>query len=341
MPGSTTLLNTVTLSEFTDLVEKDFVETQKMITPVAEQMYIRENMAAHTGDTKRFDEVDTETYANVKDEGTDAVKAAVGIGYNVTMQAKRIAKEIEITWEMRRFNKKPQVVGLLTSLKHFCPQRVELDLTHRLTFCTSTSYTDLDGRSVDIAVGDSLALVSTSHTLKFSSSTYSNRVTGDPAFSKSALEAAETLTNTNILSNFGERRVMNFNTIVTGDNPATVNDVKQFLNSVADVDAAHEGVMNVYKNKYNHLILPYLATTATGAHDSTKKRWWFLAAIGQGVNGWQAYFGVWEEAHLNTPPREGNNGEDPHNDNWTYGVRETHGIAIVSGRGVVASLPTS
>lgn len=336
-----TLLNTVTLSQFTDLVVKDFVESQKMVEPVAQQVYIYDDMAAHTGDTKRYDEVDTETFGSVKREGMDATKARVGVGYNVTMTAKRIAKEIDITWEMRRYNRKPQVIGSLTSLKHFCPQRIELDLTHRLTFCSSTSYTDMDGDSVSITGGDGLAVVSTSHTLAFSSTTWSNNVSGNPAFSKAGLEAAELLTNTDILSNFAERRVLNFNTIITGDNPATTNDVKQFLNSIADVDSNNSGVTNVYKGKYRHLVLPYLATTAVGANDSTKKRWWFLAALGQGVLGFQAYYGVWEAPHLNTPPAEGNNGEDPHNDNWTYGVRAAYGICIVSGRGLVASLPTS
>jgi hypothetical protein len=257
------------------------------------------------------------------------------------MTAKRIAMEIDITWEMRNFNKKPQVVGLLTSLKQFCPQRIELDLTHRLTFCSATAYTDMDGDSIDVTGGDSLAIVYSTHTLKYSSSTWSNRVTNDPAFSKSSLEAAETLFNTNILSNFGERRVMTPNTIISGDDPTTVNNIVQFLNSTTDVDQNNAGVVNVYKNKYRHLVLPYLATTALGANDSTKKRWWFLAAIGQGVLGLQAYLGIWEQPHLKTPPSEGNNGEDASTDNWTYGSRATYGIAVVSGRGLVGSLPTS
>jgi len=50
-PGNqTTLLNTVTLNEFVDLVEKEFLTTQEMV-PVgkAEALFISADMAAHTG----------------------------------------------------------------------------------------------------------------------------------------------------------------------------------------------------------------------------------------------------------------------------------------------------
>lgn len=340
MASATSLLNIVTLSEFSDLIQKSFKMNQTMIPMNAAQLFISDDLAAHTGNTKRYDEVDTETYGSLKREGADASKARVGVGYTITMTAKRIAKEIDITWEMRRFNKAPEVTGQLTSLSHFCPQRMDLDLTHRFTFATSTSYTDQDGDTVNVDMGDDLALLSAVHTLRHSSTTYRNRVSGDPVFSQGALESAELLTTTDVLSNFGERRVLNFNTIITGNDPNTVRAVRQVLESTADVDAAHEGVLNVYKGKYRHVVLPNLATTAAGANDSTKRRWWFIAATGQGVLGWQAYNGVWEQPNLKTPA-PGNNGEDVHNDNWTFGARCSYGIAILSGRGVVGSAPTS
>jgi len=199
----------------------------------------------------------------------------------------------------------------------------------------------MDGETVVTSVGDALALVDTAHTLKFSASTYSNRVPGDPLFSRGALEGAELITTTNILSNFGERRVMNFNTIVTGDDPNTVNNVKQFLNSVSDVDQNNSGVTNVYKGKYRHVALPYLATTATGSPDSAKRRWWFLMATGMGTDGSQAYIGEWEAPHLKNAPVDGSNAENNSNDNWTYGTRCTYGIRACSGRGLIGSLPTS
>lgn len=329
-------LNIVSQSQFTDLTEKTWVKMMNMVDKSAQSLYIVEDLAEHTGNTRRYDEIDVETFANVKPEGDDAVIANVQVGYNKTMTARRMGKEITITWEMRRYNKYPEVVAQLTGLVHFCPQKMELDLTHRITFATATSYTDLDGQTVTTTVGDGLALVSASHTLNGSSTTFSNVITGNPVFSKGGMEIAEGQAQYQIYSNLGERRVLNFNTIFSSDDPTTVNDIKQFLNSMSDVDQNNPNVTNVYYKKYNHVILKYLATTAAGARDSTKDKYWGLAAVGQGTNGWQSYLGVFEQPNLKTPA-PGNNGEDVHNDDWTYGTRCSYGIVTVSPKGLVLS----
>lgn len=331
-------LNTVSIYQFTDLIKRDFsVHNDNFVeTGKAAKLFIYDDVADHTGDRKRYSEIDTETFASVKPEGDDAAKAHVQYGYEKDCIMRRFAREIDITWEMRRLNKKPEVMTKLQSLNHFVPNRLELDLTHRFTFGTATSYTDVDGYTVDTTVGDTLALISSVHTLRASSSTYSNVITGNPTFSKGGLEIAESIANTNILSNFGERRVMQFNWIVSGDDPTTVNDIKQFLNSTADVDQNNPSVTNVYYKKYMHLVLPYMATTASGAYDSTKAKYWGIVAAGQGQSGWQAYLSVWEAPNLRTPAT-GNNGEDFHNDNWSYGCRGAYGICAVTGRGVIWS----
>ncbi len=332
-------LNTVTFPELTDLLDRNFKKVGGLIQPVAKSLFISDTVGAGEGELKLLQEYDVNTYAKAKAQGQDAKRASFGIGYFITVRMKRIGIESEITWEMRRLNKKQEVMAVMTGLPHFCPQRVELDLTHIFTFSTSTNYTDMDGNTVDLTVGDGLALVSAVHTLKFSSTTYSNVVPGNPLFSKGALEAAELLTTTDILNNFAEKRVLNFNTIVTGNNPTVVNAVKQFLNSTSDNTQNNPGVVNVSKNKYSHVILPQLATTATGANDSTKKNWWFLVAAGQGLMGWQAYYLEWE-GH-NMIPSTAGNGQDVHKDVWYFNTRQAYNKGAISGRGLIASNPTS
>lgn len=334
-----TFLNTVTFPELTDLVDRNFKSVGGLIVPQAMQLFMKDTVGANEGELKLLQEYDTTTYAKAKPQGVDAKRASFGVGYYVAIRMKRIGIESEITWEMRRLNKKPEVMAAIQSLPYFCPQRVELDLTHRLTFCSSTSYVDMDGNTVDVTVGDGLALASAVHTLRFSTTTYSSRISGDPLFSKGGLEAAELLTTTDILSNFGEKRVMDFNTIVTGNNPTVVNAVKQFLKSTSDNTQNNPGVVNVNQDKYRHVILPQLNTTATGAIDSTKKNWWFLIAAGAGLRGWQAWFVEWEA--MNLIPSTAGNGQDVHKDIWYYNVRQAYQIGVVSGRGFIASLPTS
>jgi hypothetical protein len=61
------------------------------VTPVAAQLFIQENLTSYPNDRKRYDEIDTETFAKLKREGENAVKARGSIGYNKTMIAKRYA----------------------------------------------------------------------------------------------------------------------------------------------------------------------------------------------------------------------------------------------------------
>src|SRR3990167_2279837 len=256
------------------------------------------------------------------------------------MTARTFSKEVDITLEMRNDNRYAEAGSYITNLAEFCDNRMDLDLTHRFTFATSTSYTDKNGSSVATTVGDGLALLSTAHTLAFSSTTYSNRLTGDPAFSESSLESALLLAATNVYSNFGEKRQLRFNKIVSGDDPGTVRTIKQVLQSTADVDAVQAGVVNVYNGKFDHVILPNLATSAAGAYDSAKRRYWFLVAAGQSVNGWQAYAGVWIPPTLLTPS-DSNNGMDIHNLNWTYSSYCRYGVVTVSPKGLIGSLVSS
>ena len=338
--NQTTNLNTITLPELTDLVRRNWVFVKDNIKKEAKQLFIHEQIGSGNGSTKLFKEVDVETYADLKNEGSNNTKAKVGLGYDKTMTARTFSKEIDITLEMRNDNRYSEVGTYITNLAEFCENKMDLDLTHRFTFAGSTSYTDRNGATVDTTVGDGLALCSTSHTLAFSATTYSNRVAGDPAFSQSAYESARLLDATQIYSNFGEKRNMDFNTIITGDDPQTIRLVRQLLESTADIDAAQAGIKNVYQGTMRHVVLPNLATTALGAYDSTKRRYWFVGSIGKGMNGWQAYLGTWISPTLKTPSA-GNNGEDIHSLNWTFAAYCRYGIVTVGPRGIIGSLVAS
>ena len=336
----TTLLSTISLSEMTDLVRKEWVMLREGSMQNARQLFISDQIGSGNGSTKRYDEVDVETYADAKAEGTDSTKAKVGVGYNKTMVARTFSKEVDITLEMRNDNRYAEVGTYITNLGKFCDARQDLDLTHRFTFAGDTSYTDRNGETVSTTVGDGLALVSASHTLAFSATTFSNLVAGAPAFSESALESALLLAATNIYSNFGEKRTLRFNKIVTGDDPTTIRTVRQLLQSTADVDAVQSGIVNVYNGRFEHVILPDLATSAAGAYNSAKKRYWFLVAAGQGMNGWQAFVGQWIAPTLLTPS-DSNAGMDIHNYNWTYSAYCRYGIVTVSPKGLIGSLVVS
>lgn len=328
-----TNLNTIKFPEFTDNVERAFITHMKLIKPQARRLYIMDPIGFNNGDTLTYNEYDGETFASHKAEGVDAAKAKAGLGYEKSGKVRRFAKEIDITFEMRRFNKVPRVISELKSLREFIPQREELDLTHRLTFGTSSSYTDRDGASISVTMGDGNPLFYATHKLAGTSITYRNRVTSDPLFAKGSFETAMDLTVTDVLSNLGERRVIDFKVIYSADDFSLVHDIKQFLRSVSDGTQNNPGVVNTHAGTMEHVVLPYLATTATGARDSTKRLWWGVCAPGMG--GWNAYLAIAEPANMKP------SFEDTHNDNWTLGVRGGRAIIVVGGRGIIGSCPVT
>ena len=332
-----TMLNTISITDFTNLVTTQFEMVAKDIMPNASQLFQVDDVGLNNGEFRLYEEYDQDTFASFKGQGQNVSKARAGVGYSKQAKVRRFGIEIDITDEMRKFNKYPEVKAKLTSLMSYADMRMELDLTHRITFCNATTYVDRDGNTIDITVGDNLALASAVHTLKYSTTTFSNIVAGNPAFSRTGLEGAELIASTQIFNNFGEKHRMDFDTIFFADNPTTENAVMELLQSVASVTlTASAGVKNVYQNKYKPVKLPYLATLANSGYDTSKKNWWGLIASGTGAGAWQAYFATWEKPYLLDPVSTPSL-IDGHADIWTYGVRVSYDIAIVSGRGFIIS----
>jgi len=331
-------LNTVSFSEFVSLTRTIFKKGGSLIKDYenAKSLFKMVDIPKNTGNTRKFYEVDSEQFAKYKAEGANSPKVKAIMGYTKTMTKRRMSAEIDITYEMRNENRAPEMVQKLTDLSKHCPNRMALDLTHTFSFCTATSYTDMDGETVDTTVGDTNALVDATHDLTGSTTTYSNIITGNPRFAKGAFQVARERARTQTLDNFGIPVVYDYNTVISSGDPTTVDEIQILKRSKTDPTQDNSGVVNTYSGTFRHVILERLDTTATGAYDSTKSKYWGWAAIGAGSDTWMGYFGVWESPNLKTP-KTANNGEDIHTDDWTFGARCGYGIVAVSGRGIVWS----
>lgn len=292
---------------------------------------MKATIAHGTGDTRRYAEaIDSTQYAGVRDEGDSANQAEVQYGYEKDLQTYTIALEKSITKHMRDVGKDQEVVRMITDLTEVCPNTIDLDLAHRLTFAWSTSYVRTAGNTsttINTTVGDGLALISAVHTLTGSATTYSNQITGNPQFSKGALETAEKLFVEQTYDNLGVLAHMRADTIITTNDPNTNNQVRELLHATANVDTSNSGTMNVYKDAYRHVPVSRIATTAAGAVDTTKAKYWFLA---DSKNS-NFYFSVLNEPYLKKP-MDGNNGEEFATESWNFMTVADYGIAICSGR---------
>jgi len=323
-------LNTVTLSDFVKNAQIIFLRAMDTVAMNARSsgLFLVESVPQNTGNTRDYTEIDLENYAKAKREGAQSERARVQQGYTKIARLKRIALDIGITYEMRTQNKYQEVVSRLTNLGQLAAHRIELDLTHRITFGQSLSYQDMDGDTIDISTGDNLPLFNAAHTVRGSSTTYRNQLAGNPAFSRVALEGMETLIVEDTINQFGEKMAMPFDVIYTTDDPNTVNTVRTELNSTATtIVDQNSGVVNVNQTKYRHVMLPLLATDAFGNTDGTKAGYWGLAS----TMATNAHLGMHEEPRLKTPPTEGNNAEEFSTDDWNFGTRAGYFICIVTG----------
>jgi len=328
-------LNTVTLSDFVKLADVIWIKGFNSLknTMLESGLVKKVTISENSGNTREFTEIDTNEYLTYKGEGDQAARGQIQQGYSKTMTKYRIAENIGITYEMRKENKYEQVLNTLLDGGAKGAKTIDLDMSHRFTFGTATSYTDRDGRTIDITTGASSTqqLFDTNHPVK-SGDTYRNRLANNPRLSKGAIEGMERLVVEETYSQLGEKKTVAFDILWTTDDPNTVNTAQEYLKSVAAPEAGHAGVTNVYKGKYKHVILPRVATTAAGASDSTKRYYWGIASSANS----SYYFGMWESPHM-ISPKEGSNGEDVHTDDWEFRNRAGFGLVVVGAAWVKMS----
>jgi hypothetical protein len=327
-------LTTVGLPVFTQLAnvifEKALMAVDKSVA--ASGLFKMESVPGNTGNIRQYTEIDLNRYASKKGEGDQAKRAKVLQGYSKNLQSYRVAADIGITYEMRTQNKYSDVISRITNLANQAAERKELDMSHRITFGASTTYADMDGDTIDISTGDTYALFYTAHTIKSAATTYRNILANNPQLSRGSLELMEKQIVENSVNQFGEKMSMKFDVLWTTEDPNTVNTAREYLRSTASPEGLNNGVVNVYQGKYKHVMLPLVATDASGLVDATKAKYWGLASTAAST----AHVLTWEEARLKTPS-QGNNGEEFSTDDFTFGVRGGYGMAIVAGQWIHAS----
>lgn len=332
----TMLINS--LQEFGDLVNRTYLEKNALeaIKPTLMETGVakRDVIPAHSGDTRRYKERPHRSpYARYTPESGQMPSALVQVGYYKDAAASKKSLSITISLEMRELGKNREIIDSTTDLVEVAPNRMDLDLSLRLGFAFASSYTDMDGRTVDVTTGDSQPLCYSAHTLTGSSTTCRNRVLNNPQLSRSALEQAENLGRTQTFDNLGFLAADGYDTLVTTDDPATVNTAKELLQSTADVSAPNAGVVNVYQAKYRHVIGKRIDMLPSGlGKDATKAKYWFLA----NTRKTSFFHAVFMEPSLKMPA-EYYNLEDGLTLDWTFTSVYLDATAIVDWRWLVGS----
>lgn len=332
----------MTVPAIQDLIKKSFLTTvyDTKIAGSVRQLFIKDTQDM-TQSLKRVQEIDRERFAEQKVEGQASAQRGIGQGYYKDIQRKTVSITRKVSGEAYQALEAHKLAEYAIQTAQDVIDKVELDMRNFIGYATAgTSYTDNGGFTIDLTVGDGLSLFSTAHTLKFSSTTYSNILSGAPVLTNTALEAAEDFFSYNVLDNYGQRMSMKPNTIITTRKAIMVNRVARILRSsspeaIAGTANANAGVDNTYKNKYTHLVVEF-DVDSFNITNSTYSYYWMLACLGGSPeDSLQAYYISWMSPMVATP--------EVKQDEWylSYTARSLYGIGAVSGRGMVVAKATS
>jgi hypothetical protein len=282
--------------------------------------------------TRYREALDMSLYTKTRDEGSVSAAAKVQYGYEKDLAIKQETLELSVTKLMRDGGKDNEIRDIVSQLSEVVPNSIELDLTHRLTFAFASSYADRSGKTIDTTVGDGNPLGYTAHALTGSATTYNNIVVGNPQFSKGALESALKQSVEETYSNLGEKVAMNFDVVYCSLDPNTNNQIDELFKATADVTSNNAATFNVYQNRMRKVSIPLLATTAAGATDTTKAKYWGIAS----TQNTSFYYSELQSPYMKSP-MDGNNGEEFSSENWNYLVGVSYGITIPGARWLHAS----
>lgn len=331
------MLTSITVPEMTDLITRSVdMEMENAISyPLMNSgLFRRVDIADGTGNTRRFADFDVDKFARRKTQGNDVEDMQVQYGYEKDVVVETVGFQLTIDLETRLQDKSGMVPSTVRSLAASVPNRMELDMEHRLGFGFATSYQNLEGETVNTTVSDGLALFSSVHTLAGSATTYSNIVTGNPQLSEASLALAENVISQNRITHLGQKMPKSTGKkfIILTDDRTQYNLAKKIVFSGSSVLETNSGVMNPFQSEYEIIQLPYMATNAEGVSDSTKLKYWGIFY----ADAFNAVYAVQRMAEV-YPPSSGSNGEDATTRNWVWVVIGMYGIATLTGRGCAFS----
>ena len=332
-------LSTMSVPQISDLVKKSFQQYKPQnFGDVKDLFHFVQGTSGER--TKRILELDRQRLAKTKVQGQGSAKAKVAEGYYKDIERKTVSITRVLTGENKDDITAHGLGKWATEVKDDVVGKAELDMTNLFGYASGTSYTDNGGFAIDTTTGDGKSFANNAHTLKHSSATYSNIVSGAPALSEAGLEVANDMFVYNTKDNYGQRIVYRANALLITRNTRMQNRADRILGSSAPEKIegtanANSGVKNSWKNRFTVKTIEF-DLTAKEEYDANKKYYWAIASIGNDpATTLQAYFVSWKKAYPAPPEID----QDKFVISFT--ARALYGIGVVSGRGIAFSFATS
>jgi len=156
-------------------------------------------------------------------------------------------------------------------------------------------------------------------------------------FQRGRSKSQEILRTRISFQNLGEYRVMNFDTVVTGPDPYTIDEVNILKVSTTDPTQSNPSVVNTYRGSFKHVICLILPQTLRLLGILQKIKYWAYVLQREQVENdgkliWESgKLHIWFLRHLETTWRTATMMFGP------YGTRCGYGICVVSPKGFILS----
>lgn len=247
-------------------------------------------------------EMDRERFAATqKVQGQASAQAGIAEGYSKVISRKTVSIERILSGEAVLGLEDKGLASWAMDTRADVEDKILLDMRNFLIYSagSATTYTDNGGFSVDVTVGDGYQAFYTAHTLKFSSTTYSNVLSGAPSLSEVALDTADDFFTYNRLDNYGKPLANPGRLTIVTSNKAVMKSRAQRLigsptpTSIEGQVNNNSGVPNRHEGRYDHIAVDF-DQDANGNWDSTKSFYWFLASLsGAEADRLQFYYIRW------------------------------------------------
>lgn len=258
-------------TKLTDATRRAFKAGYKMV-PVSGRAIFNVQMTDKKVEV--FNSAVMDQFASATGDGENYASFDPTLGDELTLTQAKVTAGFEVSEDQQQYDQYGIVSAVAGSkdLGGITAKRIELDLQQLISQGASDNYTDKDGNTVSTLSANGLSLFNNSHTVNGSSSTYDNL--GATSFGQTGLEALEGLFR-NFLNQDGQICDKVPNMIFSTDKPALVNLIREYNKSMGHPEDEYNGI-NVYQNRYNHVVLKYLDTDSAGVRDATKDDYWGL-----------------------------------------------------------------
>jgi len=231
--------------------------------------------------TSEYSNIGMGDTARRRNDGDDAWKGTLKQGYTKNFTQAEIAYQVDVTKQLRKFDKYDEIMKRMRLMKRNAERRYEMDVAGYFSYAWSSSYTNIDGETVSTTTPDGNTLIYSAHTCNGSSNTYSNEIsTTHSPIDPDVLEALEEKFNGFLDEADGRGIPVIPNAIITGRHAPTRHMVSRILNPV---QGFKPGTANNDANDfqdYKHIVVPYLDwNLQTEQRDSNKYRYCFLARV--------------------------------------------------------------